>query len=215
VYLATPLSLTPIALNTDATDAELTGADVTLIGYGVSSTTDSTQVGVRRDVLVAVSTVCSRLLTLGDEDANECSGDSGGAVLLGGALVAVVSSGSLDCTAPSNQTRLGAHAPWLEAVLHGDAGAACPECVEPDPSCAALVEGESAVEDAGTPAASPDAGAAGGSRSGGCAVVGSRSPSPRDRSALLAALCLVAFAARRSRHLRIASEESVVLRPRP
>jgi len=174
VYLATPLTITPIALNTTATDAELTGADVTLVGYGVSSTTDESQVGVRMSVSLPVSTVCSRILTLGSADANECSGDSGGAVLLGGQLVAVISSGSLDCIAPSNQTRLSAHALWLESVLHGDASASCPDCVEPDPSCTALVEGQSAPSEAGT---GDGSGAASGG-GGGCAVV----PAPTRRA---------------------------------
>ena len=132
VTLAQALSVTPVALDATATDAELADATVTLVGFGVSSTTDDNLVGVRRSVSTPITAVCSRILTLGDASANECFGDSGGAVLLAGKLVAVISSGLPDCTAPSSQTRLSAHATWLADVLAGTPSAACPACVPPE-----------------------------------------------------------------------------------
>jgi hypothetical protein len=166
VQLEAPLGIAPIPVNTRASDAELQGATVTLVGFGVSNTLDSTGAGVRRSVSVVVDGVCSRRLTLGTPDANECFGDSGGAVLLAGELVAVISSGQPDCIAPSHQTRLSAHASWLAAVLAGNAAAACPACVPPDPSCEAATE--SSVADGGAGNGAPHS-------SGGCSSAGAGS----------------------------------------
>jgi hypothetical protein len=96
----------------------------------------------------------------GTSGANACLGDSGGAVIAGGKLVAVVSGGSPDCNGPTTFTLASAHANWLASVLAGNPTAACPTCVEPDPSCGAATEtaparSEDAGEDAG---AAEDAG---------------------------------------------------------
>jgi MYXO-CTERM domain-containing protein len=195
VTLAQPVSLPAIAVDTTTTDAELSGAKVTVVGYGLASASDNGTAGVRREVTLTVDSVCSRLITAGDDQANACQGDSGGAVLLGGKLVAVVSAGSSDCTGPTSFTRTDAHAAWVAAVLAGDAAAACSSCVPPDVLCGAATETRPAStstdaggEDAGpttdaaaTPrdaSASKDAGAAPRS-GGGCAaspMTGASSP---------------------------------------
>jgi hypothetical protein len=195
VYLTTPSSIPPMPVRTDVTDAELTGASVTLIGYGLSSTTDPTTAGLRRSVVAPVDTVCSRIITVGDADANECEGDSGGAVLLGGQLVALISSGMLDCTAPANEMRLSAHTLWLAAVLQGKM--ACPGCVQPDPSCNAAIEGggESPTADGGTADAEVEASASAGPSAGGssCNVAG------RERGRVFEAGLAIVLAACMSR----------------
>ena len=83
---------------------------MTLVGYGLSSTGDNSTAGVRREVTLAVQSVCSRLVTAGDDQATACQGDSGGAVLLGGKLVAVISAGNVACVGPTTLTRTDAHA---------------------------------------------------------------------------------------------------------
>jgi secreted trypsin-like serine protease len=199
VYLAAPVSITPISVRTDVSDPELTSTSLTLIGYGLSSTTDPTTAGIRRSVVAPVDSVCSRIITAGDSDANECQGDSGGPVLLGGQLIAVISSGMLDCTAPSNQMRLSAHTLWLAAVLAGKT--ACPGCVEPDPSCDALIEGESAdaaAGEAGSDDAAPGDGAAPPKPGpgGGCSL-GATAPGSRPASVVTIVLALLARRRRR------------------
>jgi secreted trypsin-like serine protease len=199
VYVVTaPTGVTPMQVRTDVSDAELTGADLTLIGFGLSSTSDLTSSGIRRSVSVPVVTVCSRLTTAGDADANECLGDSGGAVLLGGQLVGVISSGMQDCEPPSNQTRLSAHASWLAAVLKGQT--VCLDCVEPDPSCDAPVEGQSSTAEAGAgDAASADASTPVTSSSrngGGCSLDPMAADARTSLSAL--ALALLAWGRRRA-----------------
>ena len=158
VSLATPLSLTPVPVRTDTTDAELTGADVTVIGYGASDGTDNSGAGTRREVVLEVTSVCSRIIQAGDADANACVGDSGGAVMLGGQLVAVVSGGREGCYTPAVFTRTDAHADWIAAVLAGSGSAACPACFPPDPSCTAATETQPATApaDAGSGGSAPE-----------------------------------------------------------
>lgn len=196
VYVATaPTGVTPMQVRTDVSDAELTGATLTLIGFGLSSTSDLNSAGIRRSVSVPVVTVCSRLTTAGDADANECLGDSGGAVLLGGQLVGVISSGMQDCEPPSNQTRLSAHALWLAAVLKGQT--ACPGCVEPDTACDAPIEGQSSTSEAGAGDAAPaDASAHATSGGGGGCSLGS-TPACARTSAGIFAIALLVGARRR------------------
>ena len=176
VYLATPLSsITPVAVNTTTSDANLTGASVTVVGYGVDDGTDDTGAGTRRSVILTVASVCSRIFLAGGEDANACEGDSGGAVLLDGALVAVVSGGP-GCYTTSTFTRTDAHADWIASVLAGGSAATCPAtCTQPDPSCGAATETRPAVsEDAGADkdASAPEGGAV--HASGGCSASSGR-----------------------------------------
>ncbi len=105
VTLASALSVTPVTIRTDTTDAELTGADVTVVGFGVDDGTDNSGSGTRRSVTLSVSKLCSRFFQAGGEDANACVGDSGGAVLLGGQLVGTVSGGNNGCFAPTTFMR--------------------------------------------------------------------------------------------------------------
>jgi hypothetical protein len=200
VVATAPTGITPMPVRTDVSDAELMGADVTLIGFGLSSTSDLTSAGIRRSVSVPIVTVCSRLTTAGDADANECLGDSGGAVLLGGQLIGVISSGMQDCEPPSNQTRLSAHTLWLAAVLQGQS--ACPGCVEPDSSCNAPIEGQSTVMEAGMDDAQPADAAthatSGSGGGGGC----SQGATPRNSPASAGCLALALLALRRRRRAR-------------
>ena len=137
---------------------------MTVIGYGATDGTDNSGVGFRLQVVLQVSQVCSRLFRAGDADANVCVGDSGGAVLMGGKLVAIVSGGQPGCYAPAIFTRTDAHADWIASVLAGQASASCPHCVAPDPSCEASTE----TRDAG----------AGGAEAGDAEVETSTSASP-------------------------------------
>jgi trypsin len=182
VTLASVATVTPLAVRTDTTDAELAAADVTIVGYGVDDGSSSTGAGTRRDVTLSVSQVCSRLIRAGGQDANACVGDSGGAVLMGGALVGVVSGGSDGCFSPTTFMRTDAHADWIAAVLGGGSAATCPAtCTTPDSSCTAATETREAgvaSVDAG-PEAAGDAGAdssvatgAGGGSGGGCSAAG-------------------------------------------
>ena len=201
VYLAAPVGgVTPVALHAPSADADLASADVTLVGYGLADTTTGGSAGIRRSVTLPVAQVCSRYVTLGGPDANACSGDSGGAVLLDGQLVAVISSGMADCAAPSLQTRVDAHANWIAAAIAGNAASTCTTCVPPDPSCEAATETHAAgsVSDAGGDAQATPGGAT--AAKGGCSVAATGS----ERRVTAVELALLSFAGlwRRARRRR-------------
>ncbi|MGO8998546.1 MAG: trypsin-like serine protease, partial [Polyangiaceae bacterium] len=61
VTLATPVTVTPIVVDTSTTDTQLTGATVTVVGYGVTSGTSDNGSGTREEVGLVVSEVCSRI----------------------------------------------------------------------------------------------------------------------------------------------------------
>lgn len=192
VTLASPAPVSPVAVATDTTDAQLTGADVTVVGYGADDGTDDTGSGTRRSVVLQVTQVCSRVIEAGDADANACVGDSGGAVLLDGRLVAVVSGGSPGCHSPTTFTRTDAHADWIAAIIAGNASS-CSACVPPDPSCTAATETEpaGAGQDAGEDAEAGTPPGGGAKSSHDCAI----GPSAREPEGAgwLAGLGPVAF----------------------
>jgi V8-like Glu-specific endopeptidase len=218
VTLATPLSVTPIAVDTSTTDAELTGATVTVVGYGVTSGTTDDGSGTRQEVALAVSEVCSRILQAGNASANACLGDSGGAVLLGGRLVAVVSGGDQDCEGPTSFMRTDAHASWIAEVIAGGGGAdaaTCSTCVGPDPSCTAATETQPAGagddagaggSDAGLPGEDAEPGDSGppvrkgtvAGGGGGCGVA-PHAPSGGRAGVAAVGIALLAFGRRRRR----------------
>ncbi len=136
--LASDAAVPPMPVRSAPLPGELLGARVDVIGVGRSGLSSPTS-SPRARVSTTVSRVCSRLLRLGDGTANACDGDSGGAVLYGGELAALVSFGLGGCNTPSSHTRLDAHRPWLERVLARRFDEACPECVGPDPGCAAPI----------------------------------------------------------------------------
>jgi V8-like Glu-specific endopeptidase len=195
ITLATPLMVPPIAARTDTTDTELTNAAITLVGYGADDGTTSSGVGIRRSVIVETGSVCSRLVRAGNADANACFGDSGGAVLLGGSLVAVISGGGQGCYAPTELTRLDAHADWITEVLANGTSAPCTTCVAPDPACGAATETRAATtSDAGESDAATDApidASTPPTDSGGCATT----PQPSRGDAFAIAACVIAIGA--------------------
>lgn len=153
--LASDAPVAPMPLRASPLPEAMLGAEVAVIGMGRSetSTLDSSP---RRRASSTVSRVCSRLLRFGDATTNACDGDSGGAVVWGGALVAIVSFGLGGCNTPSSHTRLDAHRPWVERMIGGRFDEPCPECVAADASCGAPVSPwpEPAREDGGCSVAS-------------------------------------------------------------
>ncbi|MBI2395483.1 MAG: trypsin-like serine protease [Deltaproteobacteria bacterium] len=182
--LASDAPVAPMPVRASPLPATLTGARVDVIAVGRSevSTTDSAP---RRRVSLTISRVCSRLLRFGDETTNVCDGDSGGAVVYEGALVAIVSFGLAGCKSPSSHTRLDAHRPWVERVVAGRLDEPCPECLAPDASCDAPVS------------AWPEP--PGDGDDGGCAWTAAAPPAALFASCLSAALATWAVRWRRRR----------------
>jgi hypothetical protein len=118
----------------------LKGRAVTAIGYGRVAPFDASSIGRRASVSLDVDAICGRIFRVGNDLKNVCFGDSGGALLLDGALVGLVSSGRDGCNTPSTVTRIDAHLPWLTRTIAGSFDAPCPECVPADPTCSAAIE---------------------------------------------------------------------------
>jgi hypothetical protein len=196
VELAAPLAIAPLEIFFDTTDEQLEGADVTVVGYGASDGSDESGVGLRRAVELHVLGICNRVIEAGNLEKNACAGDSGGAVLLGGRLVAVVSGGKQGCFSPTSFTRIDAYAVWLSAVLAGNPPDPCEACVSPDEACGAPVEPRPAGIDAAVDgsllpvAARPEI-------EGGCALA-----IPRGVPGSGWVIALAAAAARRRRRRR-------------
>lgn len=101
--LAAPSVTPPIALHR----APLTGGEtVTLVGFGRDETSGG---GVRRSSTTAIEALRGPRF----ESAGACAGDSGGAVLVGGELAGVISTGDPLCGGASSHVRIGAFGPWL------------------------------------------------------------------------------------------------------
>jgi hypothetical protein len=179
-------TVTPVPIATSPLEAgALQGAEVTLVGFGADDGTASSGTGVRREVTLPVTTVCARTLRLGDADANACVGDSGGAVLLGGMLIAVIDGGNEGCEAPTVETRLDTAAPWIQSIVAGELDASCPACGTPDPTCSEAVGAEGISTDAGS------------SHHGGCAL--GRRGDPAGGSSMLLLVLAMVLGRRRSR----------------
>ncbi len=153
LFLAADAPAAPAMLHLDPLPADLRFTDVTIVGYGDDGPT-GTGSGTRRAATTPIESQCDRLLGLGDDVHNSCTGDSGGPLYLGAEVIALVSYGSQGCQARSFHTRLDVHRAWIESVLDGVPDASCPTCVGPDPTCTV---------------AAPDAGTSGGGGDG-CAI---------------------------------------------
>lgn len=188
----------PLPIAPDVATSTLPGREITVVGYGRTQPSEPTSAGTREAVTLPIGEACSRTLRFGDDAKNTCHGDSGGAVLLGGALFAVISAGADSCSALTVQTRLDAHRVWLAHILAGRFEDACPECVEPLNVCQAPTEtgpGDAgASSDAFDAAGDATPGEHGGG--GGCCVARSRSATGTE-SALPLALAAVLVARRR------------------
>ncbi|MGZ3454506.1 MAG: S1 family peptidase [Polyangiales bacterium] len=139
LLVVSDLPVTPVARSVVTSDDDLCGKQVLVVGYGRSAPFDPTSNQKRLAVTMPVERCCNRFLQMGGADANACSGDSGGAVLLDGALVALVSAGIDGCSTFTTFTRLTPHQAWIDRVVAGDFGRPCPECMAPDPACDAPV----------------------------------------------------------------------------
>ncbi|MGZ3416671.1 MAG: S1 family peptidase [Polyangiales bacterium] len=134
-----------------------------LVGYGMISFPDGAR-GVRRAVDVPITSQCSTLVTFGTATANACHGDSGGPLLVSGAIAAIVSYGDPGCAGPSAAVRVDAYAAFLDALVAGKEDLACTTCPPPGEDC---VSGADAGVDAAPSAeAGPEATSTGG---GSCA----------------------------------------------
>jgi uncharacterized protein (TIGR03382 family) len=126
VITAQALNIAPLPMNRTAIDTGDVGQTVRLIGYGVTSGSDSTGMtaGTKRQTTTTISNVTSYLIELGDATNNTCEGDSGGPALMtmGGVetIIGVTSFGDQGCSAGGADSRVDVYAdsfvqPYIDA----------------------------------------------------------------------------------------------------
>jgi hypothetical protein len=134
LILAEPATVAPVAIATPVPD--LTGQDVRLVGYGVTSSTGS-DVGARRAGTARITSVSIDELRMAPGPAMSCEGDSGGPVFSGTELVGVTSYGDPACTQLGVAMRVDRHAAFLMPLLAEAAAPPARRTFDPDaPLCA-------------------------------------------------------------------------------
>lgn len=130
VLLTEDTGVTPVALASE--DRIGAGEMVDVIGFGQSDPFDLSSTGIRYSARVPVVTACDRLLGTGTENRGFCGGDSGGAVLVEGALVGVIAFGVRpQCAPPGWATRIVPYSAWIDSFVRGVPDDACARCPPP------------------------------------------------------------------------------------
>ena len=143
-----PTGIEPMAFNIDPLDGSFVGAQVNVVGYGVTDGEAQTGAGTKRQVALTIDELTPEHIGLGNAIQNICQGDSGGPTILNDSgidtVLAVSSFGSNFCMNRSFVTRTDIYKDdfILEVIAAWDGP--CPQdgtCVEtgcgdfPDPDC--------------------------------------------------------------------------------
>jgi secreted trypsin-like serine protease len=125
VILKTPLGTPPLRYNHAPVAPGLIGQSARLVGYGVTSASDSTAMtaGTRRQAPTRLSGVNNVLLGFEDGTHNICEGDSGGPAFMTVAgvetIVGVTAFGDANCstTEPGSDTRVDVWANFVDGYV--------------------------------------------------------------------------------------------------
>lgn len=148
IRLGSPVdNVTPVPFNDQTLDESFLGAQVRVLGFGVTDGESQTGAGTKREVNLTIDELTTEHIGLGNEVHNICQGDSGGPTLLeidGQERVAAVSSfGSNACMNRSYVTRVDIYADVIGEVISAWDGPCQQDgkCVTdgcgdfPDPDC--------------------------------------------------------------------------------
>jgi hypothetical protein len=132
-----PLTVAPMPIGRAPLDASVVGASVQAYGFGATSSTTGPSGTRAVGTMVVTSLEGTDQLRLGPMPSMSCRGDSGGAVAIGGALVAVTAAGDPGCTTYGVAVRLDAHlTDFVDPALASAAGwVAGPSRIAPDAVC--------------------------------------------------------------------------------
>ena len=203
IMLQTPLALPPVPYNKSALSQSLVGQPARIIGYGVTSGSDSTAktAGTKREASITIDSVTPLYVTFGDNSHGICEGDSGGPalVMLGGieTIIGVTAFGQMGCpvTTPSDDTRIDTYASEIDGwVATAEGGGPIP---------APCNSGAGGGGSGGTGGSSGGGGSSGSGGSGGSGLAGGHSGcdvgggGPSLPALLLVGAALLALARRR------------------
>jgi secreted trypsin-like serine protease len=112
VILSQPTTITPITMNTTALVSSDVSQSLRLVGYGITSGSDTTgtTAGTKRVVSTPLKSYDSNFVRFGTSTKGTCEGDSGGPAFLtiGGqeVIVGITSYGQVGCTNGTSDTRV-------------------------------------------------------------------------------------------------------------
>lgn len=130
--LRDPAPAAPLALDATPLDASLVGTTFQVVGFGATASGPTAQIGTKLAGTAQIAAVDTDEVTVHPDPAQPCNGDSGGPMLLGGAVAGVVSHGDAACSDHAIYARIDAERasfvdPYLAATAPGTAsvGDAC------------------------------------------------------------------------------------------
>lgn len=147
LLLATaPTNTTPLALVRAAPTA---GQSITVLGYGRASASDGTTSGTRRSVTTPITSVATNTFAFGTAGTTGiCSGDSGGAALLGNAVVGIHSRTSSTSCGAGVDIRVDRFLSFIDGFVAANDPAPCTAngvcragCGATDPDCLCQSDG--------------------------------------------------------------------------
>jgi secreted trypsin-like serine protease len=139
-----PCSIHPVPVTTLPFDDSDLGADVRIVGFGLTRRNNPRSVGARHQAEIPLRAVMDDSLDIGHGErdrnqaaaksvpapaGNSCLGDSGGPAFLdrgvGEEIIGVDSEGIDDCASPTNYTRVDTSAEFLAPFIDDDESDAC------------------------------------------------------------------------------------------
>jgi MYXO-CTERM domain-containing protein len=120
LHLATPAPVEPIAINRTALTEQMLGADVYLVGWGITGGSQQDSM-IKRAVMSQLFDFDASFMVVGNNATGTCSGDSGGPAFMsmnGQMVVAGVTSyGDVPCEQISVDMRVDAFASWIDQTM--------------------------------------------------------------------------------------------------
>jgi len=121
IRLATPMSVSPMALNNTPVDADWVGMEMLFVGYGLEQLR-GTGAGIKRQAVLPIVTVDALTVQAFDADRAPCSGDSGGPGFVdvdGLSVQLSVASFGMECS-QSTHGRVDPYLVWMQQTMGED-----------------------------------------------------------------------------------------------
>jgi MYXO-CTERM domain-containing protein len=120
LHLSQAAPVEPIAINRTALTQEMLGADVYLVGWGITGGGQQDSM-IKRAVMSSLYDFDSSFMVVGDTNTGTCSGDSGGPafMMMNNQMVVagVTSYGDTNCEQISVDMRVDAFVPWIDQTM--------------------------------------------------------------------------------------------------
>jgi hypothetical protein len=158
VILAQPTAITPLPYNHAALTAGMMGAQVRLVGYGLTSASQPNTSGVKRQAPATLNSFDAVKFSVGDAQHETCNGDSGGPAFMtiGGVetIIGTTSYGDTNCMLGGFDMRVDAEVGFIDPFVVANDGSGA---IGPDGGAPATTDGGAATAhvDGATPPGTP------------------------------------------------------------